>query len=135
MRLLPRMNDVFDDFFDDRFFAPSTNAMRTDIAEKDNSYVLNMELPGFNKEDVKVSLKDGYLNVSAVHQDNKEEKDKKGHLIRSERYHGTCSRSFYVGENYKPEDINAKFDNGELLICLPKETPEQVEENHFIAIE
>ncbi|HAJ14695.1 MAG TPA: heat-shock protein Hsp20, partial [Erysipelotrichaceae bacterium] len=59
MRLLPRMNDVFDDFFDDRFFAPSTNAMRTDIAEKDNSYVLNMELPGFNKEDVKVSLKDG----------------------------------------------------------------------------
>ena len=97
MRLLPRMNDVFDDFFDDRFFAPSTNAMRTDIAEKDNSYVLNMELPGFNKEDVKVSLKDGYLNVSAEHHDDKEEKDKKGHLIRSERYHGTCSRSFYVG--------------------------------------
>ena len=137
MRYLPTLDNLFDDIFDSDFLTPAKgiNTMRTDISEKDNSYVLNMELPGFNKEDVKVSLKDGYLNVSAVHQDNKEEKDKKGHLIRSERYHGTCSRSFYVGENYKPEDINAKFDNGELLICLPKETPEQVEENHFIAIE
>ena len=114
MRYLPTLDNLFDDIFDSDFLTPAkgVNAMRTDIAEKDNSYVLNMELPGFNKEDVKVSLKDGYLNVSAEHHDDKEEKDKKGHMIRSERYHGTCSRSFYVGDGIKESDINAKFDNG-----------------------
>ena len=136
MRYLHKLDNLFDDIFDSDFLTPAKgiNTMRTDISEKDNSYVLNMELPGFNKEDVKVSLKDGYLNVSAVHQDNKEEKDKKGHLIRSERYHGTCSRSFYVGDGIKESDINAKFDNGELIITLPKADEKAVEEKHFIPI-
>ncbi|MGF0143589.1 Hsp20/alpha crystallin family protein [Sharpea azabuensis] len=137
MRYLPTLDNLFDDIFDSDFLTPTRtiNNMRTDIKEVDGQYQLAIELPGYDKDQIHVELKDGYLNVSADASKTNEDKDDKGNIIRSERYHGTCSRSFYVGENYKPEDINAKLDNGELLICLPKETPEQVEENHFIAIE
>ncbi len=134
MRLLPSMNNLFDDFFDDKFFAPSTG-MRTDIKETDDSYVLNMELPGYKKEDIQLSIKNGYLNILAKADTSKEEKDKKGNLIRSERYHGQCSRSFYIGDQVSEEDIKASFDNGELIISFPKETKTPEIENHYITIE
>ena len=134
MRLLPSMNTLFDDFFDAKFFAPRTG-MRTDIKETDDSYVLNMELPGYKKEDIQLSIKNGYLNILAKADTSKEEKDKKGNLIRSERYHGQCSRSFYIGDQVSEEDIKASFDNGELIISFPKETKTPEIENHYITIE
>ena len=115
MRLLPRM--MFDDFFDDMFDEPllhrnAVTAMRCDIREKDGSYLLDIELPGCKKEDIKMDLEDGYLTVSAVRDTRKEEKDDQGNIIRQERVQGSCSRSFYVGEAVTPEDIKAHYDNG-----------------------
>lgn len=95
-----------------------------------------MNLPGFTKEDVKAELKEGYLTITASTNSSDEEKDKKGRYIRRERYSGTCSRQFYVGEKVTEEDIKAKFENGTLKLTIPKkeETPE-VEEAKHIAIE
>ena len=112
MKFFPRTNDLFDTVFDDMFTSPIFNArndmvMKTDITEKDGNYMLDMELPGCRKEDIHLELNDGYLNVSASRNTNKEEKDDKGNLIRQERYSGSFSRSFYVGENVKEEDIKA----------------------------
>ena len=126
MKFFPRTNDLFDTVFDDMFTSPIFNArndmvMKTDITEKDGNYMLDMELPGCRKEDIHLELNDGYLNVSASRNTNKEEKDDKGNLIRQERYSGSFSRSFYVGENVKEEDIKASYDNGELKITFPKE--------------
>ena len=92
--------------------------MKTDITEKDGNYTLDMELPGCKKEDIHLELNDGYLNVSASHNTSKDEKDDKGNVIRQERYSGTFSRSFYVGENVKEEDIKASYENGELKITF-----------------
>lgn len=127
MKFFPRTNDLFDTVFDDMFTSPIFNArndmvMKTDITEKDGNYMLDMELPGCRKEDIHLELNDSYLNVSASRNTNKEEKDDKGNLIRQERYSGSFSRSFYVGENVKEEDIKASYDNGELKITFPKET-------------
>ena len=120
--------DLFDGFFDDMFadpfFTSSNNIMRTDITEKDGNYILDIELPGFKKEDVNIELNDGYLTVSAKTNESDEEKDKKGNIIRSERYYGNASRSYYVGEDVKPEDIKAKYDNGVLKLTLPSNKPE-----------
>ncbi len=137
MKLLPGFNDMFDDFFDDSFFAPAgrVDSMRCDIKETDNGYEMNMELPGYKKEDIKIDLNKGYLNVSAASNTDKEDKDKEGHVIRRERYSGSCSRSFYVGEGLKEEDIKARFDNGELVIAIPKNAPQEIEEKKFISIE
>lgn len=98
MKFLPGLN-LFDDAFDDMFFDPiftkkSSNIMKTDVTEKDGNYLLDMELPGYGKEDIKIELKDGYLNVSASKNTSNEEKDDKGNVIRQERYTGSCSRSF-----------------------------------------
>ena len=97
MKFLPGLN-LFDDAFDDMFFDPiftkkSSNIMKTDVTEKDGNYLLDMELPGYGKEDIKIELKDGYLNVSASKNTSNEEKDDKGNVIRQERYTGSCSRS------------------------------------------
>ena len=134
MRLLPRM--MFDDFFDDMFDEPllhrnAITAMRCDIREKDGSYLLDIELPGYDKED----LENGYLTVSALRNTNKEEKDDQGNVIRQERVQGSCSRSFYVGEAITPEDIKAHYDNGELKIVLPKKDAPAVETKKTIMIE
>lgn len=135
MKFLPIMNDVFDDLFYDSFKNYSNvNAMRTDICEQNDQYLLNMELPGFKKEDIQMELKDGYLLVSATRNANTEEKDDQGHVIRRERYSGSCSRSFYVGDT-KQEDVKASFDNGELKITIPKNTVKQVEEKKYISID
>lgn len=139
MKFFPRTTSLFDDMFDDMFTSPFfTNrndmAMKTDITEKDGNYTLDMELPGCKKEDIHLELNDGYLNVSASHNTSKDEKDDKGNVIRQERYSGTFSRSFYVGENVKEEDIKASYENGELKITFPKEQ-EKLPEKKTIMIE
>ena len=110
--------------------------MKTDIRDTDSSYELDIDMPGFKKEDIKAQLKDGYLTISASTSANNDEQDKDGRYIRRERYAGSCSRSFYVGEGVKEEEIRAKFENGILKLSIPKvENKPQVEEKKYIAIE
>ena len=143
--------DLFDEFMDDFPFYDDSdmkklekklyghhakNLMKTDIKEDDTSYELEMDLPGFKKEEVKVSLKDGYLTIAAAKGLNQDEKEKQtGKYIRKERYAGACERSFYVGENLTEEDIKAKFKHGILTLTIPKKEAKAVEENNYIAIE
>ena len=134
MRYYPVFDNLFDDFFTTDSQGTSS-VMKTDIVEKDGNYELSIEMPGVKKEDIQMELKDGYLNVTASHNTNKEDKDKEGRIIRQERVSGSYSRSFYVGEGIHQEDVKASFDNGELKIVVPKEAPKQVEENKFIPIE
>jgi HSP20 family molecular chaperone IbpA len=136
---------LFDDFFDGftrparsvaRYSSPTTSVMKTDIKETEGGFELDIDLPGYKKEDVKAQLKDGYMTITAETSQNNDEKDDDGKYIRRERYFGTCSRSFYVGENITEEDIKAKFENGILKISVPKkEAQPVVEENKYIAIE
>lgn len=120
-------------------FGRSSNTnglMQTDITEKDDSYEVTMNLPGFKKEDVRGELKDGYLVVSATTNTSNDEKDSEGRYIRRERYSGSCSRSFYVGSQITQEDIKAKFENGVLKIDVPKkEAKPVIEDKKYIAIE
>ena len=123
MMLVPRRNsfDLFDDFFDDEFFPKKhnqMNLMKTDIREKKDKYLIDIDLPGYEKENINLSLHDGYLNISA--KVNKEEKKEEEKFVRRERYIGECSRSFYVGDDIKEEDIQAEFKNGILMITVPK---------------
>ncbi len=124
---------------DDLFEMPFSNRhdmMSTDVKETNDGYEVIMNLPGFSKEDVKGELKDGYLIVSASASKSNDEKDEDGKYICRERYSGSCSRSFYVGEEIKQEDIKAKFENGILHLQIPKKQPERiVEQNKYIAIE
>ena len=109
--------------------------MKTDIRETDNSYELDIDLPGFKKEDVSAQLRNKYLTISASKQVDNDEKDKEGKYIRKERYSGSCTRSFYVGEQVKEEDIKARFEDGILKISFPKNGQQNLEENRYIAIE
>ncbi len=129
--------NLFDDFMDFPFGGKKINTMmKTDIRDTDSSYELDIDMPGFKKEDIKAQLKDGYLTISASTSANNDEQDKDGRYIRRERYAGSCSRSFYVGEGVKEEDIRAKFENGILKLSIPKvENKPQVEEKKYIAIE
>ena len=112
------------------------NMMKTDIRETDGSYELDVDLPGFKKDEIKVQLKDGYLTLSAAKGLDKDEQDKKGNYIRRERYAGSMSRSFYVGDGVNEEDIHAKYEYGILKLSLPKKAPKAVEEKDgYIAIE
>ena len=137
-------NNLLDDFFDD--FAPVRPAlktasnpagiMKTDISEAENGYEVKIDLPGYEKDNISAELKDGYLTISASDNKDTEEKDSNGHIIRRERYSGSCSRSFYVGEEVTQEDIKAKFANGVLTVAVPKKDPQpNVEESKLIAIE
>ena len=135
---------LFDDFFDD-FARPmrmtsrfnSTNGiMRTDVKESDAGYELDIDLPGCNKENVKAELKNGYLTINAETSQNNDQKDENGKYIRRERYYGTCSRSFYVGEEVQQEDIKARFEDGILKVSVPKkEAKPVIEESKYIQIE
>ena len=137
--------DLFDNFFEDftrparsvaRYNAPTVTAMRTDIKETETGYELDVDLPGYKKENVQVELKDGCLNVTAKTAQNRDEKDENGKYIRRERYSGTCSRSFYVGEDIEQTDIKAKFEDGILKLSVPKKDAKpKVEENRYITIE
>lgn len=133
-------NSLFHDFFDDMFTPMSgmrtVNAMNTDIRELDDVYQIDMELPGFAKEDVRAELADGYMTIEATHTEDKDEKDEKGKYVRKERYSGSYSRSFYVGDAVTEEDIKAKFTDGILSITVPKkEKNPKVEQKKYIAIE
>ena len=110
--------------------------MRTDIKDTESGYEVTMNLPGVKKEDVKAELKDGYLTISASANNSKDEKDDNGRYIRRERYSGSCSRSFYVGDQVTEADIKAKFENGTLTLLVPKmEEKPAVENKKYIAIE
>ena len=108
--------------------------MKTDVHEKDGLYTLDIDLPGFRKEDIKISLENGNLTVSAEHHDSKEDKDAKGSIIRQERYSGSASRSWYVGDQVKKEDIHASFKDGILTVTLPSEEKKTEEETKYIDI-
>ena len=143
-------DNLFDDFFNFPFYDDKAerraekklyghhahNLMKTDIKEKKDGYELEMDLPGFKKDEISASLENGYLTISASKGLDKDEEDKKGHYIRKERYEGSCNRSFYVGDAITQDDIKAKFEDGVLKISVPKkEAKPQVEEKKFIAIE
>ena len=109
--------------------------MNTDVRDTDQGYEVTIDIPGVDKENVKAELKDGYLTVEAVTED-KSEKAEEGHYIRRERYYGSCSRSFYVGEDVTQEDIRAKFEDGTLKLLIPKKEAKPVaEKKKYIAIE
>ncbi len=144
------MDDWMDDFdrdfkeldkeFDRKnplFGKHAKNLMKTDVREKDGNYEVDIEIPGFKKEEIKLSLNEGFLNIVASKGLDKEEKDKKeGRVIRKERYSGTLSRSFYVGEELKEEDIKAKLEHGVLKLTIPKkEKKEEIPEKKTILIE
>ena len=110
--------------------------MNTDIKETEKGYELAISLPGVKKEDIKAEVKDGYLIITAAANSKTDEKDKTGKYIRRERYSGSMSRSFYVGDGVSQEDIKAKFENGVLTLDVPKkEAKPAVEEKKTIAIE
>ena len=130
-----------EDLFDDFMRLPSRREpdwskvlMQTDIQEKGEDYQLEVELPGYAKDEVKLHLKDGNLTIEA-RKDEKSEKKEEGKFLRRERFIGTCSRTFFVGKGMKEEDIHARFENGILTITFPKEVKAQVEEKKYIAIE
>ena len=140
--------NLFDEFFDDDFpMIPmrsirnplygknAKNLMKTDVRETDNTYELDVDLPGFKKDEVQLDLKDGYLTISAAKGLDKDQEDKKGKYIRQERYAGACSRSFFVGEEIEPRDVSAKFEDGILRISLPKQSKQELPQNSTIAIE
>ena len=139
--------NLFDDFFNDNFGmfpvwnerSPlygkrAKNLMKTDVRETEDTYELDIDLPGFKKDEVTVDLKDGCLTISAAKGLNKDEQDKKGRYIRQERYAGACSRSFYVGD-MEPKDVSAKFEDGILRISMPKEPKKELPQSSAIAIE
>ena len=131
--------NLFDDFFDYPFVkneAESNGLMKTDVKDTEHGYEITMNLPGVKKEDVKAALKDGYLTISATSDSKKEEKNDKGQYIRRERYAGNMSRSFYVGKDITEKDIHGKYENGILMLDIPKKAPEKkVEEKKFVTIE
>ena len=131
------LDDFFEDPFDNYAYAMNTsNLMKTDVKDTDQGYEITMNLPGVKKEDVKAELKDGYLTISASTNSNKDEKDGNGRYIRRERYSGSCSRSFYVGEDVTQDEIKAKFENGALTLLVPKKDQKPaVEDKKYISIE
>ena len=139
MMMIPRRKnefDLFDEMFNDPFFTRGENKlMKTDIKEKGDKYLLEVDLPGYEKEDIKIEIEDGYLTVHASMNKNIDESDKDSKYVHKERYVGECSRSFYVGDNVKEEDIKASFKNGTLKLTLPKEKQEKLEEKKYIDIE
>ena len=139
--------NLFDDFMDDaferNFFGGrnplygkhSKNLMKTDVKETETGYELDIDLPGFKKDEISAHLEDGYLTVSAAKGVDKDEKDDEGRYIRRERYSGSMTRSFYVGNAVTEEDIKAKYEDGILSLSIPKKDPKAVEAKKYIAIE
>ena len=113
----------------------ANNVMKTDVKETDTGYDVDIDLPGFKKDEIYAQLDNGYLTISAAKGLDKDEKDKKGKYIRKERYAGAMSRSFYVGEGITQEDIKAKYEDGILRLSVPKKEAKAVENKKYIAIE
>ena len=110
------------------------NLMKTDVRETEGTYELDVDLPGFTKDEVNVELKNGYLTIQAAKGLDKDQTDKKGKYIRQERCAGACSRTFYVGDGVEPEDVTAKFENGILQLSIPKEAKKQLPKNTSVTI-
>lgn len=147
--------NLFDNLFDDFFDFPvlddgamkkaqkklygrhGANMMKTDVKECENSYEVDIDLPGFKKEELSLELKDGYLLINAAKGFDRDEKEEKtGKFVRRERYAGSMSRSFYVGKNVRQEDIHAKYESGVLKLSIPKEDEKaKIEDKKYIAIE
>ncbi|MBN3490052.1 Hsp20/alpha crystallin family protein [Acholeplasma equirhinis] len=133
LSLFRRDKDIFDSFFDDFNnawpFQSTTKLMKTDIIEKENGYHLDIELPGFKKEDIKVSLNDGYIEIEAETKNEHNEK-KDGKFIRQERYYGSMRRNYYVGD-INLDDIKGSFENGILHLEIPKENKQLTERKYL----
>lgn len=148
--------DLFDEFFDDFFDVPALdnkamqkvqrqlygrhgdNMMKTDVQEHEDHYEVDIDLPGFQKEELSLELQNGYLTISAAKGLDKGEEEKKtGKFVRRERFVGSVSRAFYVGDEVKQEDIHAKYENGVLKLLIPKPAEKQpkLEDRKYIAIE
>ena len=139
--------DLFDDFWgfpthelaniDKRLYGKNArNLMRTDVHETDTDYEMDVDLPGFKKDQINVKLEDGYMTISASKDHDNEKKDRQGKIIRQERYSGSMQRSFYVGDAVKVEDVKAKFEDGVLRLCIPKKELQALPPaNNTIAIE
>ena len=138
--------DLFDDFWgfpthelaniDKRLYGKhARHMMETDVHETETDYELEMNLPGFKKDQINVKLEDGYMTISASKDHDKEKKDRHGKIIRQERYSGAMQRSFYVGEGVKVEDVKAKFEDGVLKLSIPKKELKELPANNTIAIE
>ena len=137
--------NLFDDFFDDFAMVPrggrnplygkhAKNLMKTDVRETDDTYEIDIDLPGFKKDEIRVDLEDGYLTISAAKGLDKDEKDKKGRYIRQERYAGACSRSFYVGD-VETKDVSAKYEDGILRISMPRQAKKELPKTSSISID
>ena len=139
--------NLFDEFFDEPFgMMPSfrgrnplygknaRNLMKTDVRETENSYELDVDLPGFKKDEIQLQLENGYLTISAAKGLDEDQKDQQGRYIRQERYAGACSRSFYVGEQVEPKDVSANFEDGILKLSLPKQEKKELPKSTTIAI-
>lgn len=140
--------NLFDDMWDDVFDSMTAfnrhnplygkhakNIMKTDVRETDGSYELDIDLPGFKKDEVKVDLKNGYMTISAAKSLDKESEKKNERYIRRERYSGQMTRSFYVGEDIEPKDVSAKFEDGILKVSLPKKEHKELPHSSSISIE
>ena len=136
-------DDFFGDTFDKHFFGGrdplygkhAKNLMKTDVRETEDSYELDVDLPGFKKDEVTVDLQNGYLTISAAKGLDKDEQDKKGKYIRQERYAGSCTRSFYVGSGIEPEQISARFEDGILRLSVPKDGKKLLPKSTSVSIE
>ncbi len=129
------MNFSFPDIDKELYGKHAKNMMKTDVKETENGYEVAIDLPGFKKDEIQLELKDGYLTISAAKGLDKDEKDKKDKYIRRERYAGSMSRTFYVGESITEDKIHAKYENGILLLDVPKEEKKAVPEKRYISIE
>lgn len=138
MMLVPRRKgnfDLFDEMFNDPFFERNENKiMKTDIKEKGDKYLVEIDLPGYEKEDIKIEVEDGYLTVHAKVNKAEVESKEDGKYIQKERYSGECARSFYIGEDIKQEDIKANFKNGILTLSFPR-TRKEKSDKKYIDIE
>ena len=138
MMMMPRRRnefDLFDNMFEDPFFErKESRLMRTDIKEKGNNYVIEVDLPGYEKDNIQIEMENGYLKVTAKVENSKDDEEE-GRYIHKERFYGECSRSFYVGDNVSEEDVKASFKNGILTLTVPKEEQKKLEEKKFIQID
>lgn len=135
--MFPRLTkfDVLDDMFNDSIFTKrESQIMKTDIKEKDGNYILDIDLPGCKKEDIKIELNDGYLTISATISHESNDSNEKENYIHKERFYGKCSRSFYAGDKVSEEDIGASFKNGILTLTFPKEIVKEETNKKYIEI-
>lgn len=146
MKLVPRKNSLdlnlfsdnfFGDMFNDPFFRHNNtlNFMKTDVQEDGGNYIVDIDLPGYDKQDIKIELEKGYLTVLAQKNEMKEDIYDEGNYIHKERYTGKCSRSFYIGETVTEKDVKASYKNGILKLILPKEESNKIDNTKYISIE